>query len=232
LKHTGKIVSVNAARPEAAILGRAARIIRNGGVVVFPTHGLYGLGADPLNTAAVERIFAIKGRQAHKALLVLIADLASLERVAERPNAQAQELMRHFWPGRVTIVLRARPELPAAVTGSDGTIGVRLVAHPVAAALVRAVGGPITGTSANISGSGGCATLEAMDAGLLDGVDLTLDAGPLAGGPGSTVVDATGRTLRILREGAVPSEEIRRVWSARVIACNFGSELTHRNIKY
>jgi L-threonylcarbamoyladenylate synthase len=214
LKPTGKIVAVNVARPAAAVLGRAAQIIRHGGVVVFPTHGLYGLGADPFNPAAVERIFAIKGRQAHKALLVLIADMASLDRVAVRPNTRAQKLMRRCWPGRVTIVLRARPELPAGVTGPGGTIGVRLVAHPVAAALVRAVGGPITGTSANISGSAGCATIEAMDAGLLDKVDLALDAGPLAGGPGSTVVDATGRTPRILREGAVPAEEVRRVWGA------------------
>jgi L-threonylcarbamoyladenylate synthase len=217
LKPIAKIVQVSAARPDEAVIFRAARIVRSGGVVVLPTHGLYGLGADPFNTAAVERVFAIKGRQTKKALLVLIADTPSLERVAMPPSARTLDAMRRFWPGRLTFVLRARKELPAALTGFSDKIGVRLVAHPVAAALVRAVGAPVTGTSANISGSGGCAAIEAMDFGLLDGVDLVLDAGALAGGPGSTVIDVTGPKPRILREGVVPADEIRLVWSDIVL---------------
>ena len=211
MKLTAKIVSVNAGRPDGTRIAQAARIVRNGGVVVFPTHGLYGLGADPFNAAAVERIYAIKGREVRKALLVLIADMPSLERVAVPPGALILDRMRRFWPGRVTFVLQARRDLPAALTGFGDKIGVRLVAHPVAAALVRAVGAPVTGTSANLSGSGGSAAVEALDARLLDAVDLVLDAGPLAGGPGSTVVDVTGRAPLILREGAVPAEEIRMV---------------------
>jgi L-threonylcarbamoyladenylate synthase len=208
LKPIDKIVPISAVRPDAAVIARAAQIIHRGGVVVLPTHGLYGLGADPFNPAAVERVFAIKGRQARKALLVLIAEMPTLERVALPPNAMALDMMRRFWPGRVTFVLQARKELPAALTGSGYKIGVRLVAHPVAAALVRAVGAPVTGTSANISGSGGCAAIGDMEGRLVDAVDLVLDAGPLAGGPGSTVVDVTGRAPRILREGAVPAKEI------------------------
>ena len=208
MKPIDKIVPVSAVRPDAAIITRAAQTIRSGGVVVFPTRGLYGLGADPFNPAAVERVFDIKGRKTRKALLVLIAEMSALKRVAMAPGAMALDMMRRFWPGRVTFVLQARKELPAALTGFGDKIGVRLVAHPVAAALVRAVGSPVTGTSANISGSDGCAAIEAMDARVLDGVDLVLDAGPLAGGPGSTVVDVTGRTPRIIREGAVPAIEI------------------------
>jgi L-threonylcarbamoyladenylate synthase len=211
LKPIAKIVPVNATRPDDAVIARAAQIVRNGGVVVFPTHGLYGLGADPFNPAAVKRIFTIKGRPAGKTLLLLIADMSSLDRVAEPPSTMALDMMRRFWPGRVTFVLHARPNLPAALIGISGKIGVRLVAHPVAAALVRAVGAPMTGTSANISGAGGCAAIADMDARLLDGVDRVLDAGSLAGGSGSTVVDVTGRMPRILREGVVPAEEIRRV---------------------
>jgi L-threonylcarbamoyladenylate synthase len=211
LKPIDKIVPISAVRPDKPVIARAAQIIRRGGMVVFPTHGLYGLGADPFNAAALERVFAVKDRQPNKALLVLIADISYLERVAAPPSAMALDIMRRFWPGRVTFVLRARKDLPAVLTGSGGKIGVRLVAHPVAAALVRAAGAPVTGTSANISGSGGCAAIEQMDDRLLDGVDLVLDAGPLAGGSGSTVVDVTGRTLRILREGVVPAEEIRKV---------------------
>jgi len=199
---------VDPARPDDAVIARAAQTIRSGGVVVFPTRGLYGLGADPFSPAAVQRIFKIKGRRAGKALLVLIADMNMLERVATTPNAMALDLMHRFWPGRVTFILGARKQLPAALTGTSGKIGVRLVAHPVAAALVRALDGPLTGTSANISGAGGCATIQAMDTRLLHDVDLVLDAGPLAGGPGSTVVDVTGRTPVILRQGAIASTTI------------------------
>jgi L-threonylcarbamoyladenylate synthase len=208
LKPIADISAVDAACPDAAVIARAAEIIRTGGLVVFPTLGLYGLGADPFNPAAVRRIFEIKGRQTAKALLVLIADLNDLGRVAMPPNAMARDLMRRFWPGRVTFVLSARQDLPVALTGNSGNIGVRLVAHPVAAALVRAAAAPLTGTSANISGAGGCPTVQEIDADLLKGVDLVLDAGPLAGGPGSTVVDVTGQTPLILREGAVASATI------------------------
>jgi L-threonylcarbamoyladenylate synthase len=213
LKPIADVVSVSATRPDDAVIARAAQIIRRGGLVVFPTLGLYGLGADPFSAAAVERIFAVKGRQTRKALLVLIADRSDIERVAIPPDRMARELMHRFWPGRVTFVLHARKGLPAALTASGDKIGVRLVAHPVAAALVRAVGAPVTGTSANISGSGGCASIEAMESGLLNGVDLVLNAGPLAGGPGSTIVDVTGPAPLILREGAVPAEEIRKVFN-------------------
>jgi len=176
--------------------------------VVFPTLGLYGLGADPFNPAAVQRIFKIKGRAAGKALLVLIADMNALVRVAKPPSAMALSLMNRFWPGKVTFVLSARKELASELTGNSGKIGVRLVAHPVAAALVRTLAAPMTGTSANISGKGGCATVQAIDGKLLDGVDLVLDAGPLAGGPGSTVVDVAGEMPAILRPGAVDSATI------------------------
>jgi L-threonylcarbamoyladenylate synthase len=214
LKSLDKIVPVHAGQSDDSDIARAAQIVRNGGVVVFPTHGLYGLGADPFNAAAVERIFAIKGRQTSKALLVLIADMASLDRVALPPDTKALAMMRHFWPGRVTFILHARHQLPAALTGFGNKIGVRLVHHPVAAALVRAVGAPLTGTSANLSDSDSCASVTDMDAKLIDTVDLVLDAGPLAGGSGSTVVDITGRTPQVLREGSVPAEEILRVWVA------------------
>ncbi len=214
LKPIASIVPVDPARPDDTVIARAAQIIRTGGVVVFPTRGLYGLGADPFNPAAVQRIFDIKGRRADKPLPVLVADMGMLEQVATTPNALALGLMHRFWPGRVTFILGARKQLPAALTGNSGRIGVRLVAHPVAAALVKALDGPLTGTSANISGAGGCAAIQTMDAGLLHDVDLVLDAGPLAGGPGSTVVDVTGRTPVVLRQGAIPLRTIMAAFKA------------------
>lgn len=208
MKPIANIVPVDPVRPDSTAIDRAVHAIRAGGVVVFPTHGLYGLGADPFNPEAVQRIFKLKGRQAGKALMVLIADMNTLGRVAMAPNAMGADLMRRFWPGRITFLLPARKELPPILTGGGPKIGVRQVAHPVAAALVRALDAPLTGTSANISGTGGCATIQAIDVELLKGADLVLDAGRLAGGVGSTVVDVTGRTPLILREGAVPAVEI------------------------
>jgi len=215
LKLIADIVPVDSVRPDAAVITRAAETIRAGGVVVFPTYGLYGLGADPFNPAALQRIFEIKHRAAGKALLVLIADMSGLDRVARPPNAMALELMHRLWPGRVTFVLSARQDLPAGLTANSGKIGVRFVAHPVAAALARAVAGPLTGTSANISGAGGCPTVQEIDAKLLKSADLVLDAGPLAGGPGSTVVDVTGQAPLILREGAISAEEIMALFKSQ-----------------
>ena len=179
--------------------------------MVFPTHGLYGLGGDPFNPSAVQRIFDLKGRAPDQPLLVLIAEIKDLNRVARAPNTMARDLMARFWPGKVTFVLAARKELPAALTGGRGKIGVRLVGHPVAASLVRALAAPLTGTSANISGIGGCATIDQIDIKLIQGVQMVLDAGCLAGGQGSTVVDVTGQKPLVLREGAVPGREVLEV---------------------
>jgi len=132
-----------------------------------------------------------------------------LDQVATGIDPSTRKLMEHFWPGGVTFIVPARPDLPRQLTGGSDSIGVRWVRHPAAAALVRQLGSPLTGTSANISGTVGCATVEQIDANLLDAVDIVLDAGPLAGGLGSTVADITGTKPVILREGAVPTKEIK-----------------------
>ena len=205
MKPIANIVSVDPEQPDPTIIRQAAAAIRSGGLVVFPTYGLYGLGADPFNPQAVQRVFQIKGRAADKPILVLISQISDLNRVAIVPHAMARHLMYTFWPGKVTFILPARTDLPPALVGQNRKIGVRLVAHPVSAALINALAGPLTGTSANISGAGGCATVQQIDRQLRSGVDLVLDSGPLAGGLGSTIVDVTGTDPIILREGAVPA---------------------------
>ena len=120
----------------------------------------------------------------------------------------AGAIMAAFWPGRVTLVFEARDALPDLLTAQTGKIGVRLPGHPVAAAIVKQVKGPVTGTSANISGRPGCNRLGDMDPPIVEHVDLILDAGPLKGGVGSTVVDVTDEPPRILREGQVTAEQI------------------------
>ena len=204
-----KIWKIDAAQPDAKVIATAAGIIRRGGVVVVPTSGLYGLAGDALNADAHRRIFKIKARPTGKALLLLISDTGVLEQVSAPLRPTVLHLMERFRPGGVTFVVPAHPVLPLTLTGGSGKIGVRLVAHSVVAGLIRAVGRPLTGTSANISGSGGCADIAQMDPGLLNHVDGVLDAGALAGGPGSTVVDVNGSSPKILREGAVPANAIK-----------------------
>lgn len=213
MKNTAKIITVDADHPAEASIQRAADIVRSGGVVILPTSGLYGLGADALNHLAVERLFGLKGRDPAKPILVLIADCGMLPQVAEPPSASVRSKMARFWPGRVTFVIAARPGLPRGLTGGSGKIGVRLVAHPVARALVRSVGAPLTGTSANLSGTAACSAIDHIDRAVIGAVDLVLDSGPLAGGPGSTIVDLTAEKAVILREGAVASSDIISVFN-------------------
>jgi L-threonylcarbamoyladenylate synthase len=213
LKTTDKIIPVDAVHPAAASIEQASDVIRSGGVVILPTSGLYGLGADALNPNAVERLFRLKGRDRSRPILVLIAGSGTLLQLTGPLNPATHSMMAHFWPGRVTFVVSARAGLPFGLTGGSGKIGVRLVAHPVARALVRRVASPLTGTSANLSGAGGCAAIAEIDPAVINAVDLVLDSGPLSGGPGSTVVDLTADKPVILREGVVAADEIRAVFA-------------------
>lgn len=199
---------MDARHPDEETIADAAALIRQGGVAIIPTSGLYGLASDAFNTDALDRIYRLKRRDPQKALLVLIDSMEMLDSVADRIDPVSRKLMNHFWPGGVTFIVPAHPDIPQQLTGGSGRIGVRWVRHPVAAALVSQLGSPLTGTSANISGTGGCAKVDQIGGDVLASVDLVLDAGPLAGGPGSTVADITGAKPIILREGAVPANEI------------------------
>lgn len=208
MKTIARTARIDSRRLDRRAIARTAEIMRRGAVVVFPTSGLYGLAADAFNARAVARIFDLKGRDPAKPLLVLVDSPEMVARVAQPPNDLARHLMKCFWPGKLTLVVPALDGLPQGLTGSDGAIGVRQVAHPVAAALVRALGGPMTGTSANLSGAGGSATVEGLDPEVREAADLVLDAGPLAGAPGSTVVEVKEQSVTILREGVLPRAQI------------------------
>jgi L-threonylcarbamoyladenylate synthase len=176
--------------------------------VVFPTQCLYGLAADAHNSRAVAEIFRIKGRPLHKPLLVLIKDQKALDTTVKGISSQARKLMMQFWPGKLTIIFFAQNNLPVMLTGKTGKIGVRLPGHFVASTLTKLVEKPITGTSANLSGMPGCFNIRDLDSKILHEVDLVLDAGPLSGGVGSTVIDVTEKKPIILREGIISSDQI------------------------
>jgi len=208
LRIISNIESIDPRLPLPGQVAAAVDILDRGGVIVFPTQGLYGLGADALNALAVDRIFAIKQRAFGNPLLVLVPERDAVCDVASEVPPAAIRLMDRFWPGRVTIVLKALSRLPNNLVAGTGRIGVRVSGHPVARTLVSMFGKPITGTSANISGRAGCNRIEDLDWRVAAQLDLILDAGPLTGGQGSTVVDVTGHRPVIVREGAVSRQEI------------------------
>ncbi len=208
-----EFVSVDPQSPDQEIIGKAAELIKKGRLVVFPTSTVYGLGAHAFNPPAVQSVFRVKERDPQKPILVLIAYLADLIPLVRSIPVVARRLINGFWPGDVTLVFQASDVFPPSLTGYTGKIGIRLAAHPVASALVKAVGSPITGTSANISGKGGCMRVSELNHQIRSQVDLVLDAGELGGGRGSTVVDVTEVPPRILRAGVVPAEHIRSVLS-------------------
>jgi len=197
--------------PDQNTMGKAAALIKKEDLVVFPTSSFYGLGADALNARAVYKVFQAKKRNPRKPVLILIASLADLAPLVQSIPPTATPLIEAFWPGDLTLVFHAADILPSNLSGHTGKIGIRLAGHPVASALVKAVGSPVTGTSANLSGKGACTAVEHLDLPIRDQVALVLDAGRLAGGKGSTVVDVTADFPKILRQGAIDAEEI---WTA------------------
>ena len=196
------VLVVDPANPDAKALARAAAVLREGGLVAFPTETFYGLGAAACDASAVHRVFSVKARDPGKPLLVLVDSVAMAERVAV-VTPRARELMARHWPGALTLVLRARPEVPTELTSGTGTIGVRLSPHPVAHALVRALGSPLTAPSANLADAVPPTTAAAVLAVFDGAIELILDGGPTAGGPPSTVVDVTTDRPRVLRPGAL-----------------------------
>jgi L-threonylcarbamoyladenylate synthase len=202
------IKKIDPVQPEIEIIAEAAAVIKQGGVIAFPTRCLYGLGVDAFNPEAVERVISIKQRSEQNPILVLIDSEKQMESLVTQIPPAADTIMEAFWPGRVTLVFEARKSLPDQLTAQTGKIGVRLPGHPAAFSLVKHVKGPLTGTSANLSGRAGCHRAQDLEPQIAGQLDLILDAGTLMGGVGSTVVDVTVDPPRILREGQVAANDI------------------------
>lgn len=193
-------------------LERAVGVLQNGGVVAIPTDTLYGLAADVFNPAALDLIFAIKGRPKDLALPVLVSSWKQVDQVAENIPAQARVLAERFWPGALTMVMRKAPGLPDQLTAGRPTVAVRMPDHPVPTGLTEGLGGPITGTSANISGGADLMTLAELTAELGGRVDHVVTGGPEPKGTASTIIDITEGDPKLLREGAIPFEQVLRAW--------------------
>lgn len=209
-KLTAKIIRIGPSALNSAEIRVAAKIIAQYGVVVFPTSGLYGLGADALSAEAVRRVCTIKQRSSHNPVLVLLSGIDDMGKLVRTVPDYAQPLLG-LWPGGITLIFESVDALPVELTGGTGKIGVRLPAHPVAKAMAEHFGGPITGTSANLSGFPAAASLADLDPEIHRQVDMIVDAGPLAGGVGSTILDVTSWPVKVIREGPVTRKAIDEV---------------------
>ena len=199
-----RVVQVDPKAPQADVIAHACEALRRGGLVAFPTDTLYALGANALDAAAVERVHTVKGRHHAKPLSVLVPSVDGARNlVAALPNG-VLELMRAFWPGALTVVVKASPSLPGVLTATTGTVGLRLPAGTAAQALLTAFAGPIIGTSANKAGGADPADAKTVQKAIGGQIDLILDGGRVALGVPSTVIDCTTEPARILREGAIP----------------------------
>jgi L-threonylcarbamoyladenylate synthase len=198
------------------LLNRAGIVhaaIMRGEVIAYPTETFYGLGADPANTAAIERIYAIKGRRAGEALPLIAADVDALMELGAEPPPLARRLAEAFWPGALTLVLPiVAGRFPDALTAGGTTVAVRVPNSPVARAIASIAGGLITSTSANRSGHPPASTADDVHAALGDDIAVLVDGGTTpGGGPGgapSTIVDVTSETPRLIRAGVVAWERV------------------------
>ena len=209
VKMDALIRRVDGVIPDEEGIEQAAEIIRKGGVIAYPTESFYGLGVHPARKDAVDLLFQIKRRQKEQPFLILIPFIEALDSLVSHVPPTARALMDAFWPGGLTLVFDASDRVPQGITAGTEKIGIRLSSHPVAASLARAVGGPITGTSANLSGEPPCRSAQEVLAQLGERVDMILDGGITTGKSASTVLDVSVTPPRILREGLVSREKIQ-----------------------
>ena len=200
------------AKVPAKEVEEGVRVLRNGGVVGFATDTLYGLGADVFNPAALQKVFDIKERPAGLALPVLIDSWEQFEMVTADVTPVVRALTEKYWPGPLTLVVSKAVAVPDLLTAGAPTVAVRMPDHPVPRSLARMFGGPITGTSANRSGEADLKSLEELTAQLGDRLDYIVAAGPEPVGTASTIIDITGGSPKLIRQGVVPFQDIAEYW--------------------
>ena len=187
----------------------AARVIATGGVMAFRTDTFYGLGADPFNREALRRVNSLKGRDGGKPILVVISDATEVARFIAKTSTLFDSISARHWPGALTIVFKANPQVPDELTAGSGTIGLRLPDENEVRALIRACGGALTATSANLAGEPPAQTAPEVAKSFPAGLDLIVDGGASRGDKPSTVLDLSGEQVRLLREGVISRSELQ-----------------------
>jgi tRNA threonylcarbamoyl adenosine modification protein (Sua5/YciO/YrdC/YwlC family) len=203
-----EVLKISSASPEQHLVEYAAGFVKRGQVVGIPTDTFYGLSVDPFNLAAIEAVFRAKGRPETKALPILVNSVEQAFTLARDVPDCFLRLANKFWPGALTLVVEATHRLPLKVTGNTGRVALRWANCQVATALIEAAGGPITGTSANLSGFPSCTNAAQIVKQLGDRLPLILDGGDTGGTLASTIVRIDGDNWTVVREGAIPDNEI------------------------
>lgn len=205
-----EMVKINSERPEPSLIRYAADQIRAGEVLGMPTDTFYGLAADPFNLRAVERVYEIKSRSRHKPLSLLICDVEQAESLAKPLPQEFYALAKKFWPGPLTIIVKAASRLPLKVTANTGNVALRVPNAQIPLAVLEAAQIPITATSANLSGENECTTAVAVRDQLGMRIPIIVDGGTSPRETASTIIDLTDEEARwkVIREGAIPSQEI------------------------
>ena len=203
------LIEIDADQPSADAISRAAAIIRQGGVVAVPSDALYTLVADPLNLAAVLKVFKAKGREAQRSLPLLVSDILMAEELGKELTKRFYLLARHYWPGPLTLIVPAAAKVPLKVTGNTGRLALRQSKAPVVSALLEQLGQPIISTSANLSGQPTSRTGIEVFAAMDGAVDLVLDGG-VCSGEGATTVDVTEPYWKVIKEGSITEKELQR----------------------
>jgi L-threonylcarbamoyladenylate synthase len=210
-----EIVKISGDKPEASLVRYAADQIRSGEVLGMPTDTFYGLAADPYNLRAVDRVYEIKSRSRHKPLSLLIESIDQAEEMAQPLPEEFYLLARRFWPGPLTLIVKASSSLPLKVTANTGHVALRVPNSQIPLAVVQAAKIPITATSANLSGEAECTTAQAVRDQLQGRISIIVDGGTSPREVASTIVDLTDEEARwrILREGAISSQEISQFFA-------------------
>lgn len=209
-----EIIKINSAEPEQKLVAYVADQLKAGLVLGMPTDTFYGLAADPFNLRAVERVYEIKSRSRHKPLSLMIESVDQAEELAADLPSAFYLLARRFWPGPLTVIVKAHARLPLKVTANSGNIAIRIPAAPIPLSVIKAAGLPITATSANLHGQAECTSAQALKQQMEERIPVIVDGGTSPRDVLSTIVDLSSGdgNWRVIREGAIPREQISEMF--------------------
>lgn len=210
-----ELIRIDPKEPSGPDIEKAVAYLRDGQVIAYPTETIYGLGADVLNRKAVKRIYDLKSRDYGLPISVLISDLKMLREVVSDVSDRALKLMRKFWPGPLTILFYASAAIPKGLVTNTNKIGIRMSSHPIASAIAQTFGHPITTTSANLSGFPPSLSVKHVQKYFGEKIPCVVDGGECNPSRGSTVIDLAEDTMRIVRDGAIPADEVIKCFQGK-----------------
>ena len=208
-----ELLKINSSQPEQNLVNYAAERIRQGQVLGMPTDTFYGLAADPVNLRAVERIYEIKSRSRHKPLSLLVESVDQATELSRNLPPIFHELAEKYWPGPLTMIVKASSRIPLKVTANTGNVALRVPSAKIPVAIIREIGFPITATSANVLGAAECTTAECVRDQMGDRISIIVNGGPTQRDTPTSIVDLSGDPTQwqIIREGAIPAEDISQI---------------------